>query len=113
MFYPLVFVFPPVPPLAPSDLSVSDVTDSSVTLKWAAATSADSSPIENYVIDTQDINGKVLHTAQVSNTEQTYCANNLAEKTSYLFSVKAQNVAGFSETVTLSSPVTTKAKIGV
>ena len=103
-------LYPPLvsSPCAPQDLTVSDVTDSSVTLKWAAAESLPDVPIDGYVIAIQDTKGMTLETTKVSSTEDEYCVNNLAGDTPYLFSVKTQTATGFSEPVTLSSPVTTK-----
>ena len=101
------------PPLAPTNLTASDVTEDSVTLTWSPATSQPEVPTDSYIIQIQDASGKTLDTVEIPGTEQRCCAKSLTPDSSYLFAIQARNEAGLSSGSSLTSPVKTKPALGM
>lgn len=82
-------------PTAPRDLTASDVTSSSVTLKWAEPESDGGAPISNYVVERcTAFSNRWVKASKAVSVDTSVTLIDLVEGTSYRFKVSAENEAG-------------------
>lgn len=83
------------PPDPPSNLTASDITNTSVRLSWNAAddhiVGMEFFGIKKYIIRQ---NGAIISSAQYYNNPLTYTVNNLSTSTTYNFTVQAEDYSG-------------------
>lgn len=80
-------------PTVPANLTVTDITDWTVTLKWQAST--DNSGKFSYRVRINNLNNSAYNTlATVSQTQTTYTVKYLSSDSNYTFSVYAVDDAG-------------------
>ncbi len=105
---PLLVTTPDVPPpditapSAPATLTASNVTTTSITLNWGAAS-------DNVAVTGYDVFLANSQLASVSGTTLTYNVSGLTTGTSYTFTVKAKDGAGNVSSASNSLTVMTKA----
>lgn len=91
-------------PDAPKDLSVTSVTEDSVSLSWLPPDNDGGSNIKGYVIERREASRRSWQ--KIGTTSSlTFTADCLVEGQSYLFQVKAENEFGLSEPVQISHAI--------
>ena len=80
-----------------SNLTVTDVTCDSVTLKWSAPENDGSAVITNYVIQKREASRKAWMTVSSDCTRHSYKVTQLNEGDSYMFRVFAENANGLGK----------------
>ena len=107
-FYILLFIpFTLDKPSTPENLSMSDITRESVSLKWDEPRGDIGAGITGYVIEKRDVRRNIWTTAGTVGPDQTsYTVNKLMEGSDYLFRVAAENQLGTGDFVELREPIT-------
>lgn len=98
----------PAPPGAPTGLAATQVTTTSVTLTWAAATPG-CCPVEGYDITYLQAFNDIIWTHAVGNVTTVTITANIRPATEYRFSVSARDVAGHRSagaSISVVTPVT-------
>ena len=106
-----VIATPAVPPTAPTGLSATNVTASSLTLNWTAST--DSLGVTGYLIE-RCTGASCANFAQIATATATSFSNNaLSGSTSYSYRVRATDAAGYLSGYSNIVTVTTLSSISV
>ena len=93
-------------PTTPRQLRVTDITSTSVTVKWQEPLSNGGLALTGYVIEKYDVTEKKWVTVGMADPSDTsYHVANLTTSHEYFFRIKAENLAGVSPLVESSEPV--------
>lgn len=98
-------------PSTPKNFTVTDITETTVTLTWETPEDDGGSPITGYAVERRDASRRAWQTVKTV-TDLSMLCDNLVEDNSYVFRVSAVNQYGTSEPVELASPVTPKSQYG-
>lgn len=90
---------------------MSDITETSVVLKWKLPIYDGGAPISSYIVQKQDVHRGVWITVSESVTRTTITVTQLKENTDYVFKICAMNRFGFSRPL-LSESITAESKFG-
>ena len=96
-------------PSAPQNLHVDITGSDHVTLSWDTPVETGGGPINNYIIEMYSIDDpEFIEKFQVDGSSRSYTASGLQQGSGYMFSVRAENKLGVSESAAeLDSPVLT------
>ncbi|CAF3389468.1 unnamed protein product [Rotaria socialis] len=101
-----------IPPSKPVNLTVTDMTYSSIDVSWLCPREFGSKPIKHYVLYRRSTKAgsewKLIH--RVNRTQLSYTFDNLDSSLAYSLRVTAESDAGESESCELPTPVSPKKK---
>lgn len=98
-------------PSAPENLSVIDMTENTVKLRWAEPSDNGGCLIKQYVIEKREASKRAWQREGVA-TDTEYQVIALSAGTPYLFQVAAENEVGVGPFVELSKPVSPRSQFG-
>jgi len=98
-------------PSAPENLSVSDMTENTVKLRWAEPSDNGGCIIKQYVIEKREASKRAWQREGVA-TDTEYQVIALTTGTPYLFQVAAENEVGVGPFVELSKAVSPRSQFG-
>lgn len=94
-------------PSVPADLQISDVTKSSVTLRWEKPLHDGGNRLTGYIIEACKVGSDRWNTvASVKASVSHHTIQSLTENDQYLFRIRATNSRGASEPMDIVAPVT-------
>ena len=98
-------------PGKPENLKVTNVTENSVTLKWAPPNNDGGADVTGYIIERRDA---LKHTFTQAGTSPTceFTVPRLIEGNAYVFRVSAQNEVGVGEPAELDESIKAKSPFG-
>ena len=97
----LTLTTPTAVPSAPTSLTTSEVTDTSVILRWAAPSDTGGSPLTDYRVEVSRTNGRIwTEVPHTASTSRSMTLSNLYSGTTYQVRVSAKNDVGFSDYLT-------------
>ncbi|ELT96015.1 hypothetical protein CAPTEDRAFT_56090, partial [Capitella teleta] len=94
-------------PSPPMNLTVTDFSEATISLKWDLPEDDGGSEITGYVIEKRESN-KRTWTKVSETTDMELTCSELTKNSQYIFRVAAQNESGVSEFVALTQPITAK-----
>jgi titin len=98
-------------PDPPRNLATTEVTETTVGLRWEPPELDGGSPITGYVVEMRAANKKTWNKIDTTPSLE-FNVTGLTQGTEYVFHVAAQNAVGISDFVELAKGVTPKGKFG-
>ena len=94
-------------PNAPTGCSATYASDSQATVSWTNGTTDTAKPRESTLIERQTDGGSWVQVASVGDSATSFTDNGISANHSYLYRVRAKNLAGYSSYSTAGTPIYT------